>query len=273
MRHPSRRAHAAALLVLATLLHGCAGAPSQQGTEAPAQAVEPVGPDPENFLALPPSAHRAQFNAAERALAAFDWMQASLALAALPVDELDADDAAYLHYLRARVAWVRGNRDSALDELRQARAATANPALLYRSRTFAFYMLSLRGEHIRAAQEATLLMQRVPEAQRADWKRHAWRELNRADTQALRTALEQAADTGWLAWLQLALDCRETDPALDAWLARYAQHPAANPLPGGLQDLQSAATGTQRTALLLPLSGRLAPAGRAVLDDVMESFR
>lgn len=271
MRHPSRRAHAAALLVLAALLHGCAGAPSQQDTQAPPPVVETQQPDPGVSLALPPSAYRAQFNAAEQALAGFDWMQASLALEALPATALDADDTAYLHYLRARIAWVRGARDSALDELQQARAASANPALIYRSRTFAFYMFSLRGEHIRAAQEATQLLQLVPEAQRADWKRHAWRELNRADTGALRAALEQDADTAWLAWLQLALDCREPDPAaaVDAWLARHAQHPAANPLPGGLHHLQPAASGPRRTALLLPLSGRLAPAGRAVLDGYL----
>jgi len=50
------------------------------------------------------------------------------------------------------------------------------------------------------------------------------------------------------------------------------QHPAANPLPGGLAYLLNQPALVEKAALILPLSGRLAPAGRAVRDGYLASY-
>ena len=59
---------------------------------------------------------------------------------------------------------------------------------------------------------------------------------------------------------------------LPAWQASHPDHPANDPLPGGLKYLRDQPAPPQQVALLLPLSGRLAPAGKAVRDGYLASY-
>ncbi len=49
-------------------------------------------------------------------------------------------------------------------------------------------------------------------------------------------------------------------------------HPAANPLPGGLDYLLKSGPNSGKVALLLPLSGELAPAGKAILNGFLAAY-
>jgi len=260
-------------LALSCLLWSCAATPPDPAHK-PARAHP--GDDAERpaaRLVLPPSPYRAQFNEVEAALATFDWKRASVALGALAAQPLAAEDAAYARYLEARIAWVRGAPDLAAARLAQAEHPDNSAALDYRIATFHYHMLTLGGNALGAARLAAGLLVTAPPASAAAWRRNSWRDLQRADEQALAEALESAVDPQWAGWLQLALASRaaphEVPARLHQWLAEHPGHPAAAPLPGGLDYLLDSASGTRKTALLLPLSGQLAAAGRAVLDGFL----
>lgn len=260
---------------MALSLWGCAPTPQQSGQTT---ATEPVTLAQEPFqesisLALPPSEFDAQFDLAEQSLIRFDWMQASVALQALPQDRLTLPDAAYLDYLQARIAYLRGNQELALQQIAAHENELLSPALSYRRLSFEHHMLALQAEHIGAGKVAHQLQQMAPRDLKADWKRSVWLNLQRADQKQLRAALLQAQDPLWHGWLELALIARTNSYTLShgltQWRDTYLEHPAADPLPGGLEySLQTRST-PSRVALMLPLEGRLAAAGRAVLDGYL----
>ena len=80
------------------------------------------------------------------------------------------------------------------------------------------------------------------------------------------------------AWWQLAnaveraFDTGEQRSALASWQREFADHPAARHPPAALARLSSGARGAEHIALLLPLSGQLASAGRAVRDGFISAF-
>jgi outer membrane PBP1 activator LpoA protein len=96
--------------------------------------------------------------------------------------------------------------------------------------------------------------------------------------------LAGAEEAEWRNWLELALiadrqqagTSSNANAALQRWLDDNPTHPAANPLPGGLEFLvtqaRAATPGVTNIALLLPLSGRLAPAAKAVRDGYLASY-
>jgi outer membrane PBP1 activator LpoA protein len=271
------RWQSAALIAFTTLLlWGCGGSPARQEPEAPEpepeapQAVEI--PDP---FTLPPSAFAGVFSRAESQLARYDWMGASVALDSLPAESLTATDVYYLDYLTARIDFIRGDTAGAMARLAHtpvAGAATAatDPALRYRSLSFRHHMLELSGQYLAAAQTADAIAAALPQEYRRPWYRKLWHHLQRTDNAALQAARGADAAPQWQAWLELALISREQGALRTAELARWQTdnpgHPVAMDLPGGLDFLVQPLPAPRRVALLLPLSGRLAPAGQAVLD-------
>ena len=136
-------------------------------------------------------------------------------------------------------------------------------------------MLSLGGDTIASAKQAASILENTPGTHSEAWKRRAWRDLQRTDDAQLTEELEASMDPNWIAWVQLALDARghsgEPTAALREWLALYPDHPAASPLPGGLEHTLPAKPARQ-VALLLPLSGPLAAAGDAVLNGYLAAY-
>jgi outer membrane PBP1 activator LpoA protein len=237
--------------------------------------VEEVPAVPQEVsLTLPPSQYSAQFNQAEQALAHSDWMTASVSLEVLHTADLSPDDRVYLTYLQARIAFVRGQQDRALDLLAPLHTDSPPPALLYRILSFEYHIRDLHGDTVESAQLADQVLRTAPLDSRDAWKRNVWRNLQRAKLAQLSDAHQSAADPQWLGWLQLALLSQE--PSLDKdklalWRSGHPGHPAASPLPGGLDySLQPAAP--RDVGLLLPLNGPLAPAGKAVLEGYLVAY-
>ena len=123
MREPSsshdHRVRAVTVILLTLLLWGCADKPQKK-------PKEPTTPPPESHqsaqkkrisLTLPASSHSEAFNAAEQALSQFDWMQASVTLQASADTASTPNDRAYITYLQARIAFLRGNQAAALAKL------------------------------------------------------------------------------------------------------------------------------------------------------------
>lgn len=227
-------------------------------------------------VALPPSEFSTQFGSAEAALAQGDWMSASLILQSIPAEQSSANDDIYRRYLEARIAWFRGEQSQATDTLDQITYPGMNPGLRYRILNFRHYMLEMSGEYLASAQLGNSLLQLTPQSEAPALRRGIWRDLQRLTETDLSAAAANTTDLQWQGWLQLALVARG-DPAglgvpVNNWRNQNPEHPAALDLPGGLGYLLDNGQDLHKVALLLPLSGRLAPAGKAVRDGYMASY-
>ena len=264
-----------ALLAVSALLWGCSSAPQKpQEPEQPPQETVEIKPVLDPFT-LPPSEHGAAFAEAEAALARFDWLRASAALEPLTGQISSADDYSYLQYLEARIDYLRGNPATALERLAMD-SGSVNPAIRYRRLSFEQHIRALSGESLAAAQLASDILTMLPPDAVPAWRRQLWLDLQRAKTAQLHAAFAASTDPTWRAWLELALISREPAASRNAELRRWQSdnpgHVAANPLPGGLDYLLNPLPAPERVALLLPLSDRLAPAGRAVLDGYLAAW-
>ncbi|MDG2045987.1 MAG: penicillin-binding protein activator [Halioglobus sp.] len=276
-KYSSQGSHATmlALLLLTLLLWGCAGTPHEEEPEIDTTASEQQKPiqRSELSLTLPPSQFSAVLNSVEQSLAEFDWMQASVALQQMPADGLSSNDATYVGYLQARIAYIRGDQLQALRQLEQLDSPGMNPALRYRILSFEHYILETQGDSLASAQLADQILRDTQAGIAAAWKRSIWENLERTDTQQLSAALPNAADPQWRSWLALALINRQAKSQmrheLIQWRIENANHPAANPLPGGLDYLLASSTHNGKIAIILPLSGQLAEAGKAVLNGFL----
>ena len=252
-----------------------------------------------------------QFEEAERLLNQYRWMAASTALDRIPPDQTSVDDLVYLGYLQARIAYIRGQQQAALEQLDALDYPAVNPALLYRMLNLRRNILSLAGDNLAAAQLGQRLLPMTPKAELPALKREIWIALAQADSTVLQSTLQEAqapflptppapeqetgaattdavvvapipptpsaAELQWQAWLELALLSRENLPVLISrlplWLQTNPGHPATQPLPGGLGFLLDADPAAPSSiALLLPLSGELGPAGKAVRDGYLASY-
>jgi uncharacterized protein len=104
-----------------------------------------------------------------------------------------------------------------------------------------------------------------------------WRHLARVDAATLRHH-GQETNRDARGWWQLGYAMR-TSPTLaeqrrryGSWLAAWTDHPAATQPPTALQPLLGGTAELTRVGLLLPLSGPLGRAGRAVRDGFIASY-
>jgi outer membrane PBP1 activator LpoA protein len=266
----------AALLTL-SLLQACGSAPTK--TIPPEEIVAPVVSQPEDstdHLTLPPSPFAAQFAAADAVLIRGDWMSGAATLSPLMEADLNQDDADYLQYMLARVDYRRGELDTAHARLEQLNRPDLHPGIAYRASNFQRHLLGLQGAYLESARLGTRIMDALPESDQPAIKRSIWQDLQRCSARQINQALEEAIDANWRGWLELARIDNNSMLALGAelinWQGRYPDHPAAAPLPGGLELLMQAPSAPARVALVLPLSGRLAPAGKAVRDGYLASY-
>jgi outer membrane PBP1 activator LpoA protein len=282
MRDSNTRHHNQArvivLILLSLLLWGCAGKPKKETPEPTPEAQKESAPvqQPDVSATLPASHYSAVFNSAEQSLARFDWMQASVTLLEIPADGMTPNDRAYTAYLQARITYIRGDQVQALTQLDQLNFLDIHPALRYRILSFKHYVLEMQGDSLASAQLADQMLRLAPRNTLDAWKRSIWLNLERTDKQQLLTAQSHALDPRWRGWLELALICRDSiyDPSseLVRWRNSYPDHPARDPLPGGLSYQMSASVQSNKVAILLPLSGKLAPAGKAVLSGFLAAY-
>lgn len=272
---------AMAVLVACVLLTGC-GTPGRQKTEqAPPQTLEiPRETLPQTSSGeLPPSAFSTQFSRAEQAILNFDWMAAEAVLATIPSAQTSVTDDQYLAYLQVRILYIRGDQSSALQRLGELTSATSHPLLRHKMVSTQRSMNSLAGHYLRSAQLGDQLLQQTREGIEFESLRRAiWRDLLRAKPTQLNSAINAAGNQQWLGWLELAQICLAVNTnfdrthALRQWLGNHPVHPAADKLPGGMSYLLKDNPTPKKVTLLLPLTGRLAPAAQAVRDGYLANY-
>lgn len=265
------------LLLAALLLSACGTAPTgeQPVKQAPTETTALAEPGITD-LTLPPSRYSAEFSAAGAALARQDWISASTALLALDDQPLSGDDEAYRQYLLARIDHVRGDSRSANSRLAALDRPGLHPAIAYRVYNFQRHLLDLQREYLTSARLGVRIMAIAPNADHPALKRSIWLDLERCNEKELSAARTQATDQIWLGWLELAGIAGQPSTLLAVelprWQTNHPGHPAGEPLPGGLEYLVSPAPAPAQVALVLPLSGRLAPAGKAIRDGYLANY-
>lgn len=265
------------LVLITLLLQACGSAPTQEKeTSTASTPSSPETQQGESNVQLPPSQFNQQFAAADAALRQLDWMTASTILTALEQEALTSDDRDYREYLLARVDHVRGEPGTASARLKTLDRPNVAPGIAYRAYNFQRHLLDLQRMHLDSARLGVRIMEIAPSADRPGLKRSIWRDLQRSPVNEIEQAAAAAADPTWSGWLELAGIANENPTtlsvALSRWQANHPGHPAASPLPGGLEYLLSPAPATRQVALVLPLSGRLAPAGKAIRDGYLANY-
>ncbi|MEH6585359.1 MAG: penicillin-binding protein activator [Halioglobus sp.] len=264
------------LILIALLLQACGSAPPKDQATKPTASSTRYSASSDRDLRLPPSQYSAQFAAADAALGQRDWMTASSVLVELEQVPLNSDDLAFREYLLARIEYVRGNQDSADARLKALDRPELNLGIAYRVHNFQRHLLGLERMYLQSAQLGVRIMGIAPATEHAALKRSIWRDLQRSSSGSIKQAAESAVDPVWLGWLELAsiADHHPTTLAVELprWQANHPGHPAASPLPGGLEFLLTPTPAPQQVALVLPLSGRLAPAGKAIRDGYLANY-
>lgn len=107
-----------------------------------------------------------------------------------------------------------------------------------------------------------------------------WQTLLKMSVEQLQVEHSQSVDNAYTAWLELAvihysnqIDIAQQVKQVQDWRQRWPMHSAANHLPKSIEALKkSAATRPAKIVALLPLSGPLGEAGKAVQEGLAIAY-
>ena len=266
--HFNNRLRAVVVALSATAIVAISGCQSQDPAGTPPAAPVPA-PEP-----VAATSGQADLNAAETLLRAGDASAAD-AIAERLSSQAEAGDlpptAEFdLHLLEVRIALALNDLAQAEDALRRARPGDAAQRARH-TRLAAQFDVAAGRPGAGAARLATIDAAAVTDpttlvATLWDYARRA-----RADTAADADDVPGTAADAWRALLadyQEALTPRQQERVWAQWRAAHPRHIAALAPPPFLSD----AAMPRRIALMLPLSGTLAPAARAVRDGFVAAY-
>jgi outer membrane PBP1 activator LpoA protein len=169
-------------------------------------------------------------------------------------------------YEQARMALEADRLQNNFDTLSLDRQITLN---LLRAEVY-----DLLGDHIASAQQRIFINLLLNIENQKSNRDAIWNSLMQVGKAELTYYQEGSSRGEYLGWLDLALIAKSNQGDLDEqvrqlnnWESQWQQHPANGHLPGGLELIQElAANRPKQIALLLPLTGKLAPFGKAIRD-------
>lgn len=236
------------------------------------------------LTASPEAAHELQLRAAEVLLRDGEIGRADDVVRDLIAPELTANQALRLALLRARVHRAHAEFSEALSELSDPLIEQAMlEAPLARQLQFSQLRASLfaiEGDHLAAVREWIFIDPLLTKSQQQHNRQAIWQSLMLIPTSVLLDKLDSATNRDYLGWLELASVAKDNQGDIqaqvrqrDAWLARWPQHPGQDPLPGGLDQLDSLVVEQpSKLALILPFTGRFANYGKAIRDGFIAAY-
>ena len=184
------------------------------------------------------------------------------------------------HWRAARAALDLDAADEAWRWIQAARPTDASQAYLRDLETAR--IAQARNDYVIAAHvlmridlEPASTLDRLNEQQLND---EIWNTLRGTPSSSVAALAGTSTDPIAAPWWRLAasldraFDLAEQRRALAEWLTDNPQHPAAVTLPTGLAALSEFTTKASTIGLLLPLSGPLTSAGRAVRDGFLAAY-
>ncbi|WP_422138485.1 penicillin-binding protein activator [Endozoicomonas sp. ALC020] len=270
-------------LLISAVLTGCSLQPSKVAElPAPTHELAPEGADQllerAERSSFPESA-RLKIKAAGQ-LINNQMGRAKTILDSLNYEELPETLKAEMAVARARIAEQAGqNREIFVWLDRAVVINSSNTGLLDQSHILKARAYNRFGEYVAALDEWSMLSN-ISELDQQPKSRNAfWETLLNAPEERLISLDSQTNNKTMKGWLQLALIYRpgksvsEQLADLSHWRTRWPGHPATTYLPKDISALQTANTQQpDKIALLLPVSGPLASAGRAIRDGFLAAY-
>ena len=278
------------VLLLLSLLSGCAGTPGSRGTtQAPLPASDAAV---KQLLAEAAQAkgalhHNLSLQAAELVIQQSQGNVSPRALnLLLDIDAEQLNDRNFAVYTRWLGLWSLDHQQQDLAQrlLDSPKLGQLMPRL---DEAEAVPLHELRIRYFRQSEQALravdeymalgpLLIDPVQQQQQRAALWALLQQLSAADQDTLQQSSHKQL-RGWIDLLRIAtaqeLDLDEQITELDQWLANNSRHPAASDLPAELRLLQNATRERPRhLTLLLPLSGPLQKAGEAVRDGFLAAY-
>ncbi|MGK0499524.1 MAG: outer membrane PBP1 activator LpoA protein [Oceanicoccus sp.] len=169
-------------------------------------------------------------------------------------------------YEKARLILEAPRLMAALDSLSIQRQLKLN---LLRAEVFA-----LLGSHIASAQQRIYIDPLLDSDNQRSNREAIWDSLMYVAMDELNHYKSNTFGGEYQGWLELAIIAKENQgdleqqvKQLEGWQQQWQTHPANESLPGGLRLIRELAENRPRqVSLLLPLTGKLAPFGKAVRD-------
>lgn len=199
--------------------------------------------------------------------------------------QLPEDTLAYYYTLDARMWLAIGDYPAALNTLDSPLLRQhidlmplADQIALGMLRADTLYAMQKYGA---SAQERIFLHPLLSSGTEAmDNRRHIWKSLVQIPSKDIEPLMQKSLSADYRAWLELALiynqnngDVSQQLNDITAWQQRWPGHAGANNLSETLDLLKEVQSERPRhIALLLPLTGKFATAGRAVQDGFMASY-
>jgi len=200
-------------------------------------------------------------------------------------DTLRGDELGRYSLMAAKLAMAKGNADQTLHILDYARLLQIQDTLpvatqiqLGEQRARA---LTQKGQHVDSAQQRIFIAPLLTDAKQTQKNQRAiWKSLSNLSVDDLKAQKARTTSQDYRGWLELMLVYKNTDGGLDnqlaglnAWLVKWAKHPAAQQLPQDLAIIRDVAAQQPRSiALLLPTSGREKPASDAIRDGFLAAY-
>lgn len=263
--------HALRIVLLSLLLGGCATISSYPEATAPSadalfaeQRFTEAAQAYSNAAATgAPGSDGLWLRAADAWLAVGNFDAARDAVARTATRKLSAANSAQRALLLAQLALHDGNAEAALTQLAPS-GQTVPPTLVLQRQRLRAQALERTGQPFAAALELAAIDRLVPTAERGANRQRIVELLATVDSESLRThGAMLPSDDALRPFINRALNVRgETPLPRGANTADSGITPSAPIPPDGYRP-------SQRLAVLLPLSGPLAGAGRAVLDGVL----
>ncbi|KEQ18570.1 penicillin-binding protein activator [Endozoicomonas numazuensis] len=270
-------------LLISAVLAGCSSQPSKIA-EQPLPAIEFA---PEGADQLLERAKRSQFPESARLkiqasdqLVDSQMVRAQTILDSLNYEELPDTLKAEMAVTRARIAELTGQNWEIFFWLDRASVInSSNTRLLDKSHTLKAQAYNRYREYVAALDEWSMLSN-ISELDQHPKNRDAfWETLLNAPEERLITLGNQTSNEAMKGWLELALVYRPGKSLdqqlsdLSNWRTRWQNHPAITYLPKDISALQVVSTQKpDKITLLLPVSGPLASAGRAIRDGFLAAY-
>lgn len=269
------------LLFIAVLLLACGGQPRQslpteQVGQLPAERIQQLlaeasaSPAPKQqqlqLRAGQLLLQEQQYDLVENILSSMEPARLSLKLFALHTELSSKLAIQRGRYEQARLLVDTPRLQENFDSLSQDRQLRLS---LLRAEVYA-----LLGSHIASAQQRIYINPLLSPDNQASNREAIWSSLMHVPQDEIRHYLNSSFTGEYQGWLLLALIAKENQGDLEQqvkqlvqWQQQWPDHPANLKLPGGLQLIKAlAANQPKQVALLLPLTGKLAPFGKAIRD-------
>ncbi|MDD3519398.1 MAG: penicillin-binding protein activator [Chromatiales bacterium] len=227
-----------------------------------------------------PQREQLQLRAVELTLTPGTLQQARQYLNRVDDQTLDREGTARKALLASRLALLEGQPAAALTRLPPQTEGLSHPLALAIEQT-RFDAQVAGGQGLASIEQRIQLERLQPTRDAIDAnRRQVWEALRKVDAAELALWSLQASSALSRGWIDLAYVANSTPPKLalledrlTAWRARYPNHPA---YPEYVTTLRSQWQDYQRfprhIAVLLPLSGRFADVGNAILEGMLGAY-